>query len=49
MTRSDVEICMSDLNTKKCEGYDRIPVCSIFDARATLLDPMADLFDKIYV
>ena len=38
MTRRDVEICMADLNTKKCEGYDRIPVCSIWDARVTLLD-----------
>ena len=38
MTRRDVEICMADLNTKKCEGYNRIPVCSIWDARVTLLD-----------
>ena len=48
MTKKDVEICMSDLNTKKCEGYDRIPVCSIYDARAILLDPMATLFEKVY-
>ena len=34
--------------TLTCEGYDQIPVCAIYDARATLIDPMADLFDKIY-
>ena len=48
MTRSDVEMCMSDLKNKKSEGYDRIPVCCILDAREPLLNPMADLFSKIY-
>ena len=29
MTMSDVKECLADLNTKKCEGFDRIPVCSL--------------------
>ena len=48
MTKKDVAICISALNSKTCAGFDRIPVCSIYDARATLLDPMASMFDKIY-
>ena len=40
--------CLSDLNSKKCEGLDRIPVCAIYDARHTLLAPFTALFDKIY-
>ena len=48
MSWKDVELCLSDLNNKRCEGYDRIPVCSLYDAHAMLLDPMANLFDKIY-
>ena len=40
--------CLSDLNSKKCEGYDRIPVCAIYDARETLLVPLSILCDKIY-
>ena len=48
MSIKDVEKCMSDLNSKTCEGFDRIPVCAIYDARATLLSPMTALFGKIY-
>ena len=48
MTRSDVEACMMDLKNKKSEGFDRIPVCCLLDAREPLLNPMADLFSKIY-
>ena len=33
---------------KRCEGYDCIPVCISADARENLLDPMAQLFSKIY-
>ena len=40
MTMSDVKECLADLNTKKCEGFDRIPVCSLFDARFSLLVPL---------
>ena len=47
--RSDVESCMADLKNKKYEGYDRIPVCCLLDAREPLLNPMADLFSKIYL
>ena len=37
-----------NLKSKKCEGYDRIPVCCIYDARESLQVPMASLFEKIY-
>ena len=39
---------MSELKNKKCEGFDRIPVCMIYDARDMLLPPMAALFNSIY-
>ena len=48
MTRDDVKECMSDLGTKKCEGFDRIPVCTLYHSRTPLLDPMTALFDNIY-
>ena len=37
---------MKSLKTKHCEGYDRIPVRILADARDILLDPMTDLFQK---
>ena len=36
------------LCVKKCEGYDPIPFCSLYDARDTLITPMTALFEKIY-
>ena len=48
MTMNDVKACLSDLKNKKCEGFDRIPVCMILDARETLLPPLANLFNEIY-
>ena len=48
MTEKDVQLCLSELKNKKCEGFDRIPVCMLFDARSTLLPPMAVLFNEIY-
>ena len=48
MCKKDVEECMKSLKTKHCEGYDRIPVRILADARDILLDPMTDLFQKIY-
>ena len=48
MTKRDVEECMLSLKNKKCEGFDRIPVNILVDARDVLLDPMFELFDKIY-
>ena len=39
---------MADLNGKKSEGFDRIPVCCLFDACESLLNPMANLYEKIY-
>ena len=49
MTKSDVKECMLSLKNKKSEGYDRIPVCCLLDAKDTLLEPMSALFDKIYL
>ena len=48
MTENDVKLCLSELKNKKCEGFDRIPVCVLLDARSILLHPMAMLFNEIY-
>ena len=48
MTENDVKLCMNELSSKKCEGFDRIPVCVLYDARETLLMPMCRLFNDIY-
>ena len=39
---------MQDLPNKKCEGYDRVPVCMLHDSCELLLDPLSSLFSKIY-
>ena len=39
---------MDELKNKKCEGFDRIPVCIILDARVKLLPPLSVLFNEIY-
>ena len=49
MTEKDVTECLNDLPIKKCEGYYRIPVCSLYDAQETLITPMAGLFEKIFI
>ena len=36
MKTSDIEYCLNDVSNKKCEGYDRVPVCALFDARKIL-------------
>ena len=48
MTRKDIEVCMSQLGSKKCEGFDRIPVCTLFHSKTSLLEPMTALFENIY-
>ena len=48
MRKNDVKLCMLDLKNKKCEGFDRIPVSAMLDARESLLDPMSTLIEKIY-
>ena len=48
MTENDVRICLGKLNNKKCEGFDRIPVCMLLYAKVKILSPMADLFNPIY-
>ena len=34
---------------KKCEGFDRIPVCVLKDCKDLLLDPLSDLLNKIHI
>ena len=48
MTENDVKICLGELKNKKCEGFDRIPVCMLLDASVKILPPMANLFNAIY-
>ena len=48
MDKADVEECIDMLKNKKCEGFDRIPVCVIKDAKNPLLDPMCKLLKNIY-
>ena len=48
MKKLDVKNCLDLLSSKKCEGFDRIPVCFLYDGRAPLLNPISELFDKIY-
>ena len=48
MTEKDVKLCLSKLNNKKCEGFDRIPVCMLLDAHVTILPPLVVLFNEIY-
>ena len=33
MSLNDVKICLDELNNKKCEGFDRIPVCMLSDMK----------------
>ena len=48
MTKTDIRECIYSIKSKRCEGYDRIPVTAICDARDVLLEPHSVLFDKIY-
>ena len=43
MMESDVKECITDLKNKKCEGFDRIPVCLILDSSELLLKPLSTL------
>ena len=46
MSVKDVEECMSTLKPKNCEGYDRIPVRILYDAREILKIPLATFLEK---
>ena len=48
MDKADVKMCVDMLKNKKCEGFDRVPVCVIKDARLPLFDPLCKLFKNIY-
>ena len=47
MTKNDVNECMETLVKKKYEGFDRIPLCCLSDAKNVLLKPFSILFDKM--
>ena len=49
MTESDVRECIKDLKNKKCEGYDRIPLCMLIDSRDVILPALQSLFSSIYL
>ena len=48
MLKKDVKECLESLSSKKCEGFDRIPVCVIKDCSNLLLYPLFELLNKIY-
>jgi hypothetical protein len=48
MNQDDVKECILSLKPKKCEGFDRIPVCILVDAVELLLPPLTTLFRLIY-
>ena len=48
MQKSDVKKCLYELSSKKCEGFDRLPVCFINDSKDIIQDPLSSLFSKIY-
>ena len=48
MSEADVLACMNSLKLKNCEGFDRIPLRIICDAKEHLLAPLTILFRKIY-
>ena len=31
MTINDVKLCLNELCNKKCEGFDRIPLCMLYE------------------
>ena len=48
MTENDIIECIDSLKPKNCEGFDRIPVRILYDARKSLLPSLIILFQKIY-
>ena len=48
MGEPEVRACLDSLKPKTCEGYDRIPVRILYDARNLLAPPLTTLFRKIY-
>ena len=39
---------MHEKFNKKCEGFDRIPLCALVDAHNIIVRPFVNLFSKIY-
>ena len=49
VTEKDVKDCMAEFKNKKCEEFDRIPLCMLSDASEKLHHPMVCLFKEIYL
>ena len=47
MTPNDVNECLNELKNKRCEGFDRIPVCALYDARDIVGPSLVSLFNSI--
>jgi hypothetical protein len=48
MNCEDILSCIKTLKPKNCEGFDRIPMRIICDAKDYLLPPITELFRLIY-
>ena len=48
MGYNEIKECLDSLKPKNCEGFDRIPLRVICDAKPHLLNPLTELFYKIY-
>jgi hypothetical protein len=48
MTREDIKECLGSLKSKNSEGFGRIPQRILLDGAKILVDPLSNLFDKIY-
>jgi hypothetical protein len=46
MTDNDIIVYINSLKPKNCEGFDRIPVRILYDARKSLLPTLTILFQK---
>ena len=48
MEYSDVLLAVKSLKTKNCEGHDRLPQRILIDGIEILINPLVELFQKIY-
>jgi hypothetical protein len=48
MTREKIKECLGSLKWKNSEGFDRITQRILLDGAEMLVDPLSNLFDKIY-
>ena len=48
MEYNDVLLAVKSLKTKNCEGHDRLPQRILIDGIEILINPLVELFQKIY-